>query len=464
MSLRPFILTPLIVACALFMEQLDSTIVATSLPAIAADLHQDPIALKLSMTSYLLAQAVFIPASGWVADRIGARKVFRAAIVVFTLGSILCGLSNTLPEFVGARIVQGCGGAMMTPVGRLILFRSVEKSEIVRAMAYLTIPALVGPILGPPLGGFISTFFHWRWNFWINLPFGALGFVLATLYIPDIREEEVTPFDAKGFVLSGLGLSSLIFGLTVLGRGFIAREWNVALILFGALCVGLYIRHALRAENPILDLRLLRIRTYWASVVGGFLFRVGAGALPFLLPLMLQLGFGMTPFQSGLTTFISTAGALIMKATAASVLGKFGFRSTLIVGGLVSAAFTGVIGLFHADSPQALLLAVLFAGGFFKSLQFTALNTLAYADLDPSALSRATSLSAVAQQLALSSGVAAAAAVVEATRSLSADQVLVAADFPPAFFTVAAVTAASTLVFLRLPRDAGADISGHGRA
>lgn len=459
--MRPFILTPLIVACALFMEQLDSTIVATSLPAIAADLHQDPIALKLSMTSYLLAQAVFIPASGWVADRIGARKVFRIAMVVFTIGSILCGLSNTLPEFVGARIVQGCGGAMMTPVGRLILFRSVEKSQIVRAMAYLTIPALLGPILGPPLGGFISTYFHWRWNFWINVPFGVLGVALATLYIPNIREDDVAPFDARGFLLSGLGLSSLIFGLTVYGRGFVAQEIDLALIFFGALCVGFYVRHAMKVETPILDLRLLRIRSYWASVVGGFLFRIGVGAMPFLLPLMLQLGFGMTPFQSGLTTFISTAGALIMKATAASVLGRFGFRSTLIAGALTGAFFTAVIGFFRPESPQALLLAVLFVGGFFKSLQFTALNALAYADIDSSALSRATSLSAVAQQLSLSAGVAAAAAVVEATRSYAADQTLVAADFRPAFFVVAAITAASALVFIRLPRDAGAALSGH---
>jgi EmrB/QacA subfamily drug resistance transporter len=215
-------LTPLIVACALFMENLDSTIIATSLPAIAADLHQDPIALKLALTSYLLAQAVFIPASGWVADRFGARKVFGAAIVIFTLGSILCGLSSTLPEFIAARVIQGSGAAMMTPVGRLTLFRSVERSEIVRAMAYLTMPALIGPILGPPLGGFISTYLHWRWNFWINVPVGVVGVILSALYIPDIRDEQVAGFDLKGFLLSGLGLSSLIFGLTVAGRGFIS--------------------------------------------------------------------------------------------------------------------------------------------------------------------------------------------------------------------------------------------------
>ena len=354
--MRPFILTPLIIACALFMENLDSTIVATSLPAIAADLHQDPIALKLSMTSYMLAQAVFIPASGWVADRYGTQKVFRAAIIVFTIGSILCGLSSTLPQFIAARILQGCGGAMMTPVGRLALFRSIERSEIVRAMAYLTIPALIGPMLGPPLGGFISTFLHWRWNFWINVPIGVLGVILTTLYIPNSREENIVAFDLRGFLLSGFGLSSLIFGLTVLGRGFIPRDADLALILFGTICMAIYVRHALKAENPILDLRLLRIKTYWASLVGGFLFRIGVGATPFLLPLMLQLGFGMTAFQSGLTTFVATAGALVMKATAETVLNRFGFRKTLVFNALISAAFLALNGAFRADTPQVLML------------------------------------------------------------------------------------------------------------
>ncbi len=463
-ALRPFILTPLIVACALFMEQLDSTIVATSLPAIAADLHQDPIALKLSMTSYMLAQAVFIPASGWVADRFGARTVFRAAIIVFTIGSILCGLSSTLPQFVAARIFQGCGGAMMAPVGRLVLFRSVERSEIVRAMAYLTIPALVGPILGPPLGGFISTYLHWRWNFWINVPFGVLGVILATLYVPDTREENIGAFDVRGFLLSGFGLSSLIFGLTVLGRGFIDLHFNLGLILFGLICVGLYIGHALRAAHPILDLRLLRIETFRASLVGGFLFRIGVGATPFLLPLMLQLGFGMTPFRSGLTTFVATAGALVMKATAATALQRFGFRNTLVFNCLVSAAFLAANGLFRQDTPQAILLAVLFVGCFFRSLQFTALNALGYADIENAAMSKATSFSAVVQQLSLSSGVSAAAAVVEATRSFSLDGHIGAKDFPPAFFAVAAITASSALIFMRLPPNAGAALSGHKRA
>lgn len=457
--MRPFI-TPLIVACALFMENLDSTIVATSLPAIAADLHQDPIALKLSMTSYLLAQAVFIPASGWAADRFGARTVFRAAILVFTLGSILCGLSSSLPQFVAARIVQGCGGAMMAPVGRLALMRSVERSELVRALAWLTIPALIGPMLGPPVGGFISTYFHWRWNFWINVPIGLAGMVLVSLYIGEFRQENPAKFDSRGFLLSAISLSSLIFGLTVLGRGFIPVPAAGALVLFGLIGLLLYVRHARTATNPILDLSLFKVRTYRASVIGGSLFRIGAGATPFLLPLMLQLGFGMSPFESGLTTFVSTAGALIMKATAASVLQKFGFRATLLINGVLSSLSLAAVGLFGPDSPHALLMAALFVGGFFRSLQFTAMNALAYADIAETRLSKATSFYAVAQQLALSAGVTVAAGALEIARALSGGA-LGAAQFPPAFFGVALVSAAALLAFLPLPGNAGAYLSGH---
>ncbi|MCW2316773.1 EmrB/QacA subfamily drug resistance transporter [Rhodoblastus acidophilus] len=456
--MRPF-LTPLIVACALFMENLDSTIVSTSLPAIAADLHQDPIALKLTMTSYLLAQAVLIPASGWAADRFGARTVFRTAILVFTLGSILCGLSSTLPQFVAARVVQGCGAAMMAPVGRLALMRSVERSELVRALAWLTIPALIGPMLGPPVGGFISTYLHWRWNFWINVPIGVVGIILVSRYIGEFRQDP-GPFDTRGFFLSGSGLSSLIFGLTVLPRGFLPFEAAMALILFGLICLILYVRHALTAPSPILDLSLFRVPTYRASIIGGTLFRVGVGATPFLLPLMLQLGFGMTPFQSGLTTFVATAGALIMKATAATALQRFGFRKVLLFNGVTSSLLLGAIGLFGPATPQALLMATLFAGGFFRSLQFTALNALAYADIEAAQLSKATSFYAVAQQLALSGGVAFAAAALEIAREWSGGA-LGAQEFPPAFFAVALISATSLLAFLPLARDAGARMSGH---
>jgi len=458
--LPSYILTPLIVACALFMEHVDSTVLSTSLPAIAADLNEDPISLKLALTSYLLALAVFIPASGWAADKYGARTIFRSAIVVFTLGSILCGLSSSLPQFVAARVVQGIGGAMMAPVGRLVLLRTVPRSEIVRAMAWLTIPALIGPVIGPPLGGFITTYFHWRWIFWINVPIGVVGVILASLYIENVREKDVWPLDAWGFLLSGLGLSSLIFGLTIIGRGF-APPWAVAgLIALGAALVGLYVRHASRSPHPIIDLSLLKTPTFAASIYGGYLFRLGLGAIPFLLPLMLQVGFGMNAFQSGAITFIGALGSMVMKPTAAPILKRFGFRTVLVGNAVLSSAFFAVLGFFGPDSSMTLMMGVLLVGGFFRSLQFTALNVIGYADVSNQAMSRATSFASMAQQLSLASGVAIGAGALEVMRIGHGGGALTAADFTPAFVIVAAITASSFLIFLRLHPDAGAEMAG----
>ena len=285
----------LIVAVALFMETMDSTVIATSLPAIAKDLGEDPIALKLALTSYLLSLAVFIPLSGWAADRYGARTVFRAAIVVFTLGSAACGFASSLFDFVLFRIVQGIGGAMMVPVGRLVILRTVPKSELISALAWLTIPALMGPVIGPPLGGFITTFASWRWIFWINIPIGVLGVILATYYIQNFREEDLPPLDVKGFILSGIGLSGLAFGFTTIGQGLFPPVAVAALLIVGFIGCWLYVRHARIVTAPLIDLSLLKIDTFFASVVGGFIYRVGIGATPFLLPLLLQLGFGLTP-------------------------------------------------------------------------------------------------------------------------------------------------------------------------
>ena len=324
--MRSAAFTALIIATALFMENMDGTVIATSLPAIALDLHQDPIVLKLALTSYMLTLAVFIPASGWVADRFGARTVFCSAIVIFTLGSILCGASSSLSTLIAARVFQGLGGAMMVPVGRLVLLRSVAKSDLVSAMAYLTVPALIGPVAGPPLGGFITTYFHWRWIFWINVPIGVLGVLLSLRFIENLREQAVPRFDFKGFILSGVGLLSLISGLSMIGRG-VAPYWLVAaMIAIGALSLAAYVRHANANAGAILDLKLLKIPTFFAGVAGGFIFRIGIGAMPFLLPLLLQVGFGLTPFASGSLTFAAAAGALVMKFTASTALRWFGFR------------------------------------------------------------------------------------------------------------------------------------------
>jgi EmrB/QacA subfamily drug resistance transporter len=454
-------IVPLIVAVALFMENMDSTVIATSLPAIAQALGTNPLALKLAVTSYLLALAIFIPASGWIADRFGARNVFRSAIVIFVLGSIGCALSSSLSEFVLARILQGAGGAMMTPVGRLILVRSIDKRLLLNAMALVTIPALIGPICGPPLGGFITTYFSWHWIFIINVPIGVLGAVMATFYIPDVHADRPAPFDFVGFVLSGLGIGGLAFGLSVLGLALLPAPWIVGLLAIGAICTTAYVIHARRAAAPILDLRLFKLATFRASILGGFLFRLGIGALPFLLPLLLQIGFNLTPFQSGLITFTAAVGSLFMKTVVATILKRFGYRPVLVYNSLISAVFLGACALFSLGVPFSIMIAILLAGGFFRSLQFTAINTIAYAEIEPPLMSRATTLTSVAQQLAISTGVAIGALVVEITLLLSHRTAMTAADFPPAFLIVAASTAAASLVFVRLPRNAGAELSGH---
>src|SRR5713226_7378669 len=322
---RP-ILVPLVVACAMFMQNLDSTVIATALPTIARSLDESPLRLNVAITCYLLSLAVFIPISGWTADRFGARRVFSAAIVVFTLGSIGCGMANSLGALVIARIVQGMGGAMMVPVGRLVLLKTVPRSELVRAMSYVSVPALVGPVIGPPLGGFIVTYGSWPWIFFINIPIGVIGVVLVRLFIENIREAAVRPFDLRGFMLTGIGLASLAFGFEMMGRGELPLTVILGLLTLGALCLTLYVRHARRVDHPIIDLALMRIPTYRMTTIGGFIFRMGLGALPFLMPLMLQVGFGLDPLTSGLITFASAAGAMSNKLLVSAIIRTFGFR------------------------------------------------------------------------------------------------------------------------------------------
>ncbi len=453
-------LVPLIVAVALFMENMDSTVIATSLPAIAADLGTSPLALKLAMTSYLLSLAIFIPASGWTADRFGARTVFGAAIAVFIVGSIGCAFANSLEAFVVARIVQGMGGAMMTPVGRLVLVRTIDKRDLINAMAWVTVPALIGPIVGPPLGGFITTYTSWHWIFIINVPIGLVGILLVIRYIDPVRAEHVEPFDGIGMLLAGLGVAGLAFGLSVAGLDMLPWWMVTGLIVGGALFMTLYILYARRVPAPVLDFSLLKIPTFRASVVGGFMFRLGIGALPFLLPLMLQTGFGLNPLQSGLVTFSAAVGALGMKAVAARLINRLGFRSILVSNALIASVFLALGATFTPSTPILLIVAILLVGGFFRSLQFTASNTIAFADIDQRRMSRATALTSVGQQLSLATGVAIGAFVVEMTLRWKGETVITAADFAPAFVVISVISAMSVFVFARLPADAGAELSG----
>jgi EmrB/QacA subfamily drug resistance transporter len=465
MEPRPYDrIVPLIVATALFMENMDSTVIATSLPAIARALGTNPLALKLAVTSYLLSLAICIPASGWTADRFGARNVFRTAIGVFVLGSIGCAASHSLEQFVFARIVQGMGGAMMTPVGRLIMVRSIDKRLLVNAMSLVTMPALIGPICGPPLGGFITTYASWHWIFLINVPIGIVGIALASRYIANVRVERHDPFDFLGFLLSALAITGLAFGLSAMGLEFLPWSVVAALLVIGTVSAAAYVLHAKRCPAPILDLSLLKLPTFRASIVGGFLFRLGIGALPFLLPLLLQIGFDLTPFQSGLITFTAALGAMFMKAAVASVLNRFGYRNVLLYNAIVSSAFLAACATFAPGMPFWLMIAILLSGGFFRSLQFTSINTIAYAEIDAPMMSRATTMVAVAQQLALSTGVAVGALVVQLTLAVKGSATMGASDFPPAFLIVSLLSVSATLLFYQLPLDAGAELSGRKTA
>jgi EmrB/QacA subfamily drug resistance transporter len=458
--ISPNRIIPLVVAAALFMEHIDSTVIATSIPAIAADLGTNPVSLKLAFTTYLLSLTVFLPLSGWLADRFGARVIFRIAIVIFTIASVGCGFAPNLTWLVVLRGLQGVGGAMMVPVARIIMIRTVPKSELVNAMAWLTIPALMGPFIGPPLGGFITTFFSWHWIFWINVPFGILAFTVATLYMPNHREERVGPLDFKGFVFAGLGLAATVFGLTVLGRGFLPLATTIALIGFGILCLMTYVRHARVVENPILALPLFAIDTLRISIVGGLYYRIAVGAVPFLLPLMLQIGFGLTAFQSGLITCASAIGALAMKFGAGRMLKQFGYRNLLLVNGVISCGFMGSIGLFTPTWPVLLMSIILLLGGLTRSMQFTALNSIAYAEVTSAQVSKANGLYTVAQQLATALGVAVAATVLDLSLLWRGAAVLANSDFANAFFVVAALGLISILLFAKLPQNAGANLSG----
>ena len=452
--------TALIVASALFMEQLDGTVLATALPTMARSFGVEPLAMNVALTAYLLSLAVFIPVSGKVADRFGTRTVFRAAIALFTLGSILCGQAQSLPALVAARILQGIGGAMMVPVGRLVLLRTVERSEIVNAMTWLMVPALIGPVLGPPFGGFIVTYLNWRWIFYINVPIGMIGMLLATLYIRDIREEGHVDFDGLGLLLSGVSLSCLMFGLELATRGETTPAVTLAIVGTGIGCGWLYVLHARRHPQPVLDFKLMRIPTFRLSVVGGGFTRISAGAMPFLLPMMLQLGFGMSAVQSGMITFASSAGSMLMKVVAKPVLHRFGFRKVMIWNGLTATIFLGAVSSFRPSWPVWCIYAVLLVGGFFQSLQFTAYNTIAYADIPRNQMSAGTSFYTTFQQLMLTLGICTAAGSLAGSLLVTGHAQPLLSDYSVAFVVVATISLLASPACARLPLDAGDELSG----
>ncbi len=452
--------TALIVASAMFMEQLDGTVLATALPTMARSFHTAPLRMNIALTAYLLTLAMFIPASGKLADRYGSRTVFRAAIGLFTLGSILCGVAQSLPFLVGARMLQGVGGAMMSPVGRLVLIRACSKSELVSAMAWLMIPATIGPILGPPLGGFIVTYVSWRWIFFINVPVGVLGVILVTLFIEEMRDPEKTPFDVLGLLFSGTALACLMFGIEVASRGAGSLRATGGLVVGGIVAGVLYWRHARRHPHPILDFRLMRIPTFRFSVVSGSFSRIGAGATPFLLPMMLQLGFGESAAQSGLITFASSVGSLMMRLAAPAMLRRLGFRNVMTWIGLLATLLLAACAALRPGWPRIAVYALLLLFGFFQSLMFMAYNTIAYADVPRPEMSAATSFYTTIQQMALSLGIAVSAAALAGSIAIAGHSRPLVSDFSVAFVVVGLLALVAPAISSRLDPSAGAEMSG----
>ena len=456
---RAIRMIPLIVGCALFMQMLDSTVVATAIPVMAADLGTSVVDMNVIITSYLLAVAVFVPVSGWAADRFGAKRVFTAAILLFTLSSVACALAQSLTHLVIGRWSQGLAGAMMVPVGRIILLRKVPKDELLKAMAFLSLPALLGPLIGPPVGGFFVTYTTWHWIFLINVPVGILGILLVRKYIRDDYPRSEVRLDWPGFILSGVSIASLVMGFGAIGHRSLPPQQLAGLIGLGLVCGLIYIWHARRAANPIIDLSLLRIPSFRISILGGNLCRFAIGAAPFLLAIMLQVGFGLSPLAAGLITFTGAAGSLLMKLVAAPIIQRFGFKRVLTINAVITGAFIALCALFRADTPVWVMMAILIAGGFFRSLQFTAVNTLTYADLDSAAMSRASSFAAMAQQLGISLGVATAAVSMNLSMHWRGGSELVLIDVIWGFIAIGGITAASVLSFAALPRNAGAELN-----
>jgi EmrB/QacA subfamily drug resistance transporter len=450
----------MIVGSAIIMQQLDSTVITTALPQMAVSLHADPVRLSLAVTAYLLSLAIFVPISGWAADRFGGRVIFRAAIGLFTLGSILCGLSGNLIELTAARVLQGFGGAMMVPVGRLVLFRSVEKTALIATMAYLQVPAQLGPVLGPPIGGFITTYFSWRWIFLVNVPLGLLGMLLVTLFFDNPKEDTQRPLDWLGFVLTGLAAFCVMYGIEAIGRGRGAME-AAGLLVIGLGLGALSFYHLRRTKHPLLDLSVFRIPTFQAAIYGGSLFRAGAGTLVFLLPLLLQVVFGLSAFASGSITFATAAGSLSMKLTARPIIRRFGFRNVILVNGLISTVAISMCAFFNASMPEYLIFVFLLIAGFFQSLQFTATQAMTYADVPEPLMSTATSIASMTQQLSRGFGISTVAVLLHLSLAWRGAAKLGTVDFKVAF--AGAVTFALLSLFFGwiLHPDAAAEVSGH---
>jgi EmrB/QacA subfamily drug resistance transporter len=452
---------PWVVASALFMEQLDSTIVNTAVPAMAASLQVTPLSLKAVVTSYILSLAVCIPVSGWMADRFGTRRVFAAAVAMFTLSSVLCGLSVSVPMLVAARILQGVGAAMMMPVGRLTVIRTFPKGELLRAMNFVIIPALIGPLLGPTVGGLIVHWMSWRVIFFVNVPVGLAALWLIHRHMPDYHGDEARPLDVIGLVLFGAGAALLSWLLEVFGEHHLDVTSAGILLMLSLSLLGAYVQHAGRIEHPLLRLALFRVRTFRVSVVGGFVTRLGIGGLPFLLPLLYQLGLGRPAWQSGLLMMPAAAAAMGMKVISVRILGRFGYRKVLVLNTVMIGVTLSGYSLVGPGTPVALIVLLSLTQGFFNSLQFSSMNSMAYADVAPADSSMASTIASSLQQMSLSFGLACGSLITAWYLGdlPQSDQLAVRGALHHAFLTLGALTILSSLSFWTLRANDGESVS-----
>ncbi len=452
----------LVVAAAFFMQMLDGVIIVTALPAMAADFRVDTLAMSIGVTVYMLTTAVLIPAAGWLADRFGARRVFITAIAVFTLASLACGIAEDLTQFVLARAVQGAGGAMMFPVGRVLVLRSADKHEIVSAIGLTVWPALFAPVIGPALGGFITTYLDWRWNFFLNIPLGIAGVLLVWVLVPRDGKGVEQPFDWLGFGLTALALSALLVGFETLAHGTVPPVAGVVLAAIGLVTGILAILWLRRTAFPVLRLQTLGIRTFAAAELWyGSWLRITIHATPFLLPLLFQLGFGLDPLAAGGLVMAYFLGNLVMKSITTRILRRFGFRNVLVVNGTLAAISIAICGLMTTTTPYAVIVLVLVIAGMTRSMQLTALATIAFADVDAEARSSASTLSSMFQQLTLVIGIALATGMLNGALAVTGASAVGLGEFRIAFLLMGALALVGALAFTTLPRDAGAEVSGH---
>jgi EmrB/QacA subfamily drug resistance transporter len=456
-------LLPWLVAVAFFMESLDTTILNTAVPSIAKALSVAPLSMKAVLSSYTLSLALFIPISGWMADRFGTRRVFTSAIGLFTLGSFLCGVSSNIHVLVACRILQGCGGAMMVPVGRLTLVQTFPRSELIRAMSFVAIPALIGPMIGPVAGGFIVAYFHWRVIFFINLPIGLLGLYLVYRHLPDYREANTHPLDFIGLMLFGSGIALLSYVLEVFGEHTLSWYILVGLVLISMVLLTGYGLRAAHTGFPLLRLGLFRIRTFRASVSGSFFTRLGIGGIPFLFPLLYQVGLGFTPVQSGLLMIPQAMAAMSFKVALPGILRYFGYRRVLISNTMILGFLIALFATIGVGTPVWLIVAQAFVFGFFTSLQYTSMNTLVYADVTEEQASSASTIASTMQQMAISFGIATASL---ATAFFVPDRFHTTAPemiqgIHKAFLALGGLTVLSSLVFRELRNEDGNAVSLH---